>query len=131
MANHIHSTAIIADKDVQIGDNVTIGPYTIVEENVEIGDGVDIASHVQIGRGARIHKNARIFFGAVVSGRPQDLKYDGEDTVTVIGENSTIREYVTIHRGTDDKWQTTVGKNCLIMPTRMWPTIVILVIMSY
>lgn len=115
MANNIHPTAIIADKNVTIGDNVTIGPYTIVEENVEIGDGVKIASHVQIGHGARIHKNVHIFIGAVVSGRPQDLKYAGEDTLTVIGENSTIREYVTIHRGTDDKWQTTIGKNCLIM----------------
>ncbi|MCF7796534.1 MAG: acyl-ACP--UDP-N-acetylglucosamine O-acyltransferase [Lentisphaeria bacterium] len=115
MANNIHPTAIIADKDVKIGENVTIGPYTIVEDNVEIGDGVDIASHVQIGRGARIHKNARIFIGAVVSGRPQDLKYADEDTLTVIGENTTIREYVTIHRGTEDKWQTTIGNNCLIM----------------
>ncbi|HCW75427.1 MAG TPA: acyl-[acyl-carrier-protein]--UDP-N-acetylglucosamine O-acyltransferase [Candidatus Marinimicrobia bacterium] len=111
----IHPTAIISDKNVKIGDNVTIGPFSIVEENVEIGDGVTIASHALIGSGARIHNNVNVFIGAVVSGRPQDLKYNDEETTTIIGENTIIREYVTIHRGTDDKWQTVVGKDCLIM----------------
>lgn len=115
MANLIHPTAIIAEKNVKIGDNVTIGPFSIVEENVEIGNGVTIASHALIGSGARIHDNVNVFIGAVVSGRPQDLKYNDEETTTIIGENTIIREYVTIHRGTDDKWKTVVGKNCLIM----------------
>lgn len=115
MANMIHHTAIISDENVKIGDNVTIGPFSIVEENVEIGDGVTIASHALIGNGARIQNNVSVFMGAVVSGRPQDLKYNDEETTTVIGENTIIREYVTIHRGTDDKWQTVVGENCLIM----------------
>lgn len=101
--------------DAKIGKGVTIEPFSTVYENVEIGDGTWIGPNVTIFPGARIGKNCRIFPGAVISGIPQDLKFKGEDTTTEIGDNTTIRECVTINRGTLDKMKTVIGRNCLIM----------------
>lgn len=101
--------------EAKIGENVTIDPFSVIHENVEIGDGSWIGSNVTIYSGARIGKNVKIFPGAVVSAVPQDLKFVGEDTVTIIGDNTVIRECVTINRGTVDKYRTEVGRNCLIM----------------
>lgn len=99
----------------KIAKNVVIEPFAIIHNNVEIGEGSWIGSNVTIMEGARIGKNVNIFPGAVISAIPQDKKFDGEDTVTVIGDNTTIRECVTINRGTTDRMATTVGKNCWIM----------------
>lgn len=101
--------------EAKIGPNVTIDPFTTVHKNVEIGEGTWIASNVTIMEGARIGKNCKIFSGAVISAIPQDLKYKGEDTRTIIGDNCTIRECVTINRGTLDRKKTEIGSNCLIM----------------
>ena len=101
--------------EAKIGANVTIDPFTTIHKNVEIGEGTWIASNVTIMEGARIGKNCKIFSGAVISAIPQDLKYRGEDTLTIIGDNCTIRECVTINRGTLDRKQTEIGTNCLIM----------------
>ncbi len=101
--------------DAKIASNVTIDPFAVIHANVEIGEGCWIGSNVTIFPGARIGKNCRIFPGAVISAIPQDLKFDGEDTITVIGDNTTIRECVTINRGTKEKFQTAVGSNCLLM----------------
>ena len=101
--------------EAKIGANVTIDPFTTIHKNVEIGEGTWIASNVTIMEGARIGKNCRIFSGAVISAIPQDLKYRGEDTLTIIGDNCTIRECVTINRGTLDRKKTEIGTNCLIM----------------
>lgn len=101
--------------EAKIGENVTIEPFSVIHENVEIGDGSWIGSNVTIYSGARIGKNVKIFPGAVVSAVPQDLKFVGEDTVTMIGDNTVIRECVTINRGTVDKFRTEIGSNCLIM----------------
>lgn len=101
--------------EAKIGANVTIDPFTTIHKNVEIGEGTWIASNVTIMEGARIGKNCKIFSGAVISAIPQDLKYKGEDTKTIIGDNCTIRECVTINRGTIDKKKTEIGSNCLIM----------------
>lgn len=98
----------------KIADNVEIGPFTTIHDNVEIGEGTWIGSNVTIMEGARIGKGCRIFPGAVISGIPQDLKFDGEETTAEIGDYTTIREHVTINRGTRDRWKTVVGKNCLI-----------------
>ena len=87
----------------------------IAKNNVVIGDGTWIGSNVTIMEGARIGKNCNIFPGSVISAPPQDLKYQGEDTITEIGDNTTIRECVTINRGTSDRMKTVVGNNCLIM----------------
>lgn len=99
----------------KIADNVVIEPFVTIHQNVVIGEGTWIGSNVTIMSGARIGKNCRIFPGAVISGVPQDLKFAGEDTTAEIGDNTIIRECVTINRGTKDKWKTVIGKNCLIM----------------
>jgi UDP-N-acetylglucosamine acyltransferase len=99
----------------QIGNNVTIEPFSIVHENVKIGDNTKIHSNVSIYPNTTIGSNCEIFPGAVIGVIPQDLKFDGENTTVTIGDNTIIRECVTIHRGTKDKWDTRVGNNCLLM----------------
>ena len=101
--------------EAKIGENVEIGNFTTIHEDVEIGDNTIIGSNVTIFPGARIGKNVTIFPGAVVSGMPQDLKYRGEKTYAYVGDNTVIRECVTIHRGTASRGKTVVGSNCLIM----------------
>lgn len=100
----------------QIADNVVIEPFVTIHKDVIIGEGTWIGSNVTIMDGARIGKNCRIFPGAVISAPPQDLKYKGEATTVTIGDNTIIRECVTLNRGTAlDKNTTTIGENCLIM----------------
>ena len=99
----------------QIASNVTVEPFSTIYDDVEIGEGTWIGPNVSIMQGARIGKNCRIFPGAVISAIPQDLKYKGEVTTAEIGDNTTIRECVTMNRGTLDKMKTAVGSNCLIM----------------
>ena len=99
----------------KIAKNVVIEPFVNIEKNVVIEDGTWIGSNVTIMEGARIGKNCRIFPGAVISAAPQDLKYKGEDTLVRIGDNTTIREFVTINRGTRANWETVIGNNCLLM----------------
>ncbi len=99
----------------KIAKNVVIEPFATIHNNVEIGEGTWIGSNVTIMEGARIGKNCNIYPGAVVSAVPQDLKYKGEDSVVIIGNNTTIRECVTINKGTEDRMKTVVGDNCLIM----------------
>jgi UDP-N-acetylglucosamine acyltransferase len=95
--------------------NVVVEPFTSIDKDVVIGEGTWIGSNVTIMSGARIGKNVSIFPGSVISAVPQDLKFKGEDTTAVIGDNTTIRECVTINRGTSDRNKTKIGKNCLIM----------------
>lgn len=99
----------------KIAKNVVIEPFTTIDNNVVIGEGTWIGSNVTIMEGARIGKNCNIFPGSVISAIPQDLKFKGEETTAEIGNNTTIREYVTINRGTVDRSKTVVGDNCLIM----------------
>ena len=101
--------------DAQIGNNVTIEPFATVQKDVIIGDDCWIGPNAMIWDGSRLGKNVKVFPGASVSSIPQDLKFAGEKTQTVIGDNSVIREAVTISRGTTDKFQTVIGKNCLLM----------------
>jgi len=99
----------------KIASNVVIEPFVNIEKNVEIGEGTWIGSNVTIMEGARIGKNCKVFPGAVISAIPQDLKYEGEETTVKIGDNTTIREFVTINRGTKANMETIVGNNCLLM----------------
>lgn len=101
--------------EARIGRNVTIDPFAVIEKDVVIGDNCHIYSHTVIHNGARIGNNCSIFPGAVIAGIPQDLKFAGEITVAEIGDNTTIRECVTINRGTKAKGKTVVGSNCLLM----------------
>ncbi len=99
----------------KIAENVVIEPFATIHKNVVVGEGTWIGSNVTIMEGARIGKNCRIFPGAVISAIPQDLKFDGEETTVEIGNNTTIREFVTINRGTKASNKTVIGNNCLLM----------------
>lgn len=99
----------------KIADNVVIEPFVTIHKNVEVGEGTWIGSNVTIMEGARIGKNCRIFPGAVISAIPQDLKYKGEETTVIIGDNVTIRECVTVNKGTQALGYTQVGSNTLLM----------------
>lgn len=101
--------------NAKIGKDVTIESFTTIYADVEIGNGTWIGPNVTIMDGARIGKNCKVFPGAVISAIPQDLKFVGEKTTVEIGDNTTIRECVTLNRGTKANWTTSVGSNCLIM----------------
>lgn len=105
----------IVSPDAKIGNNVKIGPFSCIYENVEIGDNCEIMNGVTILPGARIGSGVKIFPGAVIGAVPQDLKFRGEDTLAIVGDNTTIRECVTINRGTASKGKTVVGNGCLLM----------------
>lgn len=110
----ISPLAYIHEKS-SIAEGVQIDPFSMIHENVEIGEGTWIGSNVTIFPGAKIGKNSKIFPGAVIAAIPQDLKFHGEESTVEIGDNTTIRECVTISRGTIDKRITKVGNNCLLM----------------
>lgn len=110
----ISNLAFVSPK-AQIGKNVTIEAFTSIYEDVIIADNCHIGPNVTIYPGTRLGKNCEVFPGAVIGAIPQDLKFEGEYTTVEIGENTSIRECVTIHRGTKDKMKTAIGNNCLIM----------------
>lgn len=99
----------------KIADDVKVEPFATIYEDVEIGSGTWIGPNTVIMNGARIGKNVQVFPGAVISGDPQDLKFKGEITTAEVGDNTIIREYVTINKGTKANERTVVGKDCLIM----------------
>jgi len=101
--------------DAKLGNDVTVEPFAYIADNVVIGDGTWIGPNASVMYGARIGKNCRVFPSAVVSGIPQDLKFVGEETTAEIGDNTTIRECVTVNRGTVAAGKTVVGTNCLLM----------------
>lgn len=109
------SSLFTVHPDARIGNNVDIGPYTVVHEDVEIGDGCRIHNNVTIFPGARLGAGVTVFPGAVVGAIPQDLKFRGEKTYAVVGDGTTLRECVTVNRGTAAKGETRVGSNCLLM----------------
>jgi UDP-N-acetylglucosamine acyltransferase len=110
----IHPLSVI-DAEAKIGKNVVVEPFTRIYGDVEIGDNCWIGSNVTIFNGARIGKDVKIYPNAVISADPQDLKFKGEKTFTLIGDKTTIRECVTINKGTIANMETRVGSNCLIM----------------
>lgn len=112
----IHQLAAV-DRRAKIDKNVVIEPFTTIAGDVEIGEGTWIGPNVTIMDGARIGKNCRIFPGTVISAIPQDLKFDGENSQVIIGDHTTVRECVTINRGTKALGHTKIGNDCLIMAT--------------
>src|SRR5438270_3914736 len=101
--------------NARLGNEVKVDPFAVIHDRVTIGDGTHIMSGAVILPYSTIGKGCRIFPGAVIGAIPQDLKFVGEETTVEIGDNTTIRECVTINRGTKDKWKTAIGNNCLIM----------------
>jgi len=112
--SNIHPSAVI-DKKAGLADDVTIGPFTVIEGDVTIDSGSRIDSHVYIADGARIGKNCHIHHGSVISTLPQDLKFQNDRTFFEIGDNTEIREYTTLNRGTSHRGKSKVGKNCFLM----------------
>jgi UDP-N-acetylglucosamine acyltransferase len=102
-------------KGAKLGKDVTVEPFAYIDNNVEIGDGSWIGPHATVLYGARIGRNCRIFPTAVISGIPQDLKFRGEDTTAELGDGTTVREGVTVNRGTASAGKTIIGQNCLLM----------------
>ena len=105
---HINPSAVL-------GTNVRIDPFAVIEAGVFIGDDTHIMSNAVILEGTTIGKKSTVFPGAVIGAIPQDLKFVGEKTTVEIGDNTTIRECVTINRGTKDSWKTVIGNDCLLM----------------
>ena len=101
--------------DAQLASNVVVDPFVTIDKNVKIGAGTHICSNVTIFENVTIGENCTVFPGAVIGAIPQDLKFKGEKTEVIIGDNCNIRECVTIHRGTASKDKTVIGNNCLIM----------------
>ena len=111
----IHPSAVVSPQ-AMIGDNVRIGPYSIISPDVEIGDGCYIDAHVKIGRFTKIGANCRIYYGALVGEEPQDHRFtEGVTSCTEIGNDTVIREYVTIHRPPFEGLKTVVGNHVLLM----------------
>jgi UDP-N-acetylglucosamine acyltransferase len=101
--------------DAKIGENVTVEAFAKIDKDVIIGDGTWIGANATIYPGARLGKNCKVFPGAVISAEPQDLKFEGEYSTVEVGDRTTIREYVTINRGTAAKGVTKVGSDTLLM----------------
>ena len=110
----IHPTAIV-EKGAEVSFGVKVGPHSIIKQEAHIGSGTQIGSNVLIDSGTIIGENCQVHHGAVLGTPPQDLKFSGEKTLLRIGDNTVIREYATLNRGTKYRGETVVGKNCFIM----------------
>jgi UDP-N-acetylglucosamine acyltransferase len=110
----IHSTALI-DPTAELGRGVTVGPFSIIGPNVIVGDGCRLGPRVTLTRNVRLGERVSVGDGSILGGDPQDLKYGGEETWVEVGEDTIIREYTTINRGTTATFKTTVGARCFIM----------------
>jgi UDP-N-acetylglucosamine acyltransferase len=112
--NQIHPTALVSGK-AKIGDNNIIHAFSIIEDDVEIGNDCEIGPSAVLYDGARIGNKVKIYQGASVAHRPQDLKFGNEKTYFYVDDNTVIHEFVTLHRGTQETGMSKVGKNCLLM----------------
>ncbi len=111
----MHHKLCTIDPHAELGKQVVVEPYTTIYGDVVIGDNTWIGPHVTIMDGARIGENCKLFPGAVIAAIPQDVKYKGEESIAIIGNNTTIRECATVNRGTVAKGKTVVGNNCILM----------------
>ena len=110
----VHSNAIV-DPNAKIGDDVTIGPFSIIEAGVSIGDRTTVGNNVTISSGTHVGKDCKIFHSASIGAIPQDLKYNNEETFLYIGDRTVIREFVSINKGTSALGKTEIGSDCLLM----------------
>ncbi len=111
---HIHPTAVV-HPSARLGEGVVLGPYSIVGPGVSIGAGTVLDAHATVESNARIGANCRVHSHAVIAGPPQDLKYDGAPSYVEIGDRTSLREFVTINRGSREGFVTRVGSDCLLM----------------
>jgi UDP-N-acetylglucosamine acyltransferase len=114
MTVRIHPTALV-DSSSQLGDDVEVGPWAIIGPQCTVGRGTKIAARASLERNVRLGERVQIGVGAILGGDPQDLKYRGEETWVEIGNDTSIREYATINRGTAHSITTSVGRNCFLM----------------
>jgi UDP-N-acetylglucosamine acyltransferase len=114
MARVIHQTAVIAP-DAVLPEHVEVGPYAIIGPSVTVGAGSVIGPHAILERNVKLGQRVKVGPGSIIGGDPQDLKYKGEETWAEVGDDTVIREYVTVNRGTTQSFRTTVGKGCLLM----------------
>lgn len=114
MPIHIDSRAVVSPK-ATISDGVQVGPFAVIEDDVAIGEGTTIGAHAVIHSGSRIGRECRIHPMAAIGGLPQDLKFRGEPTTLEIGDNTVVREFVTLNRATAETGRTIIGSNCLFM----------------
>ncbi len=114
MSTEVHGAAIVHD-GAELGENVTIGPYSVISPEAKIGDGTTVGSNVLIEGNTSIGAGNTIFHGAVLGTPPQDLKYRGAKTFVKIGDNNMIREYATVNAATNEGDATIIGSNCLLM----------------
>jgi UDP-N-acetylglucosamine acyltransferase len=112
--NNIHPTAIV-DSQAKLGNNISVGPCAVIEGDVEVGDDCSIGPHTVLYDGARLGNRVKIFQSVSVANLPQDLKFGGEKTLFIIGDDTVVREFATLHRGTKETGKSQVGKNCLLM----------------
>ena len=111
---NIHPSAVVSES-ARLGENVTIGPYCVISDEVEIGDGSIIGPHAVIEKWTSLGRECRVYQFASVGAAPQDLKFKGERSFTIIGDRTTIREGATIHRATGEDNETRIGNDCLLM----------------
>jgi UDP-N-acetylglucosamine acyltransferase len=114
MSARIHPTAIV-HPDARVADDVEVGPWAYIGPDCEVGPGCVIQMRATLEEHVRLAARVTVGIGTVLGGRPQDLKFKGEVTTVEIGEGTTLREYVTINRGTSESHRTTVGKGCFLM----------------
>jgi UDP-N-acetylglucosamine acyltransferase len=110
----VHPTAII-DDGARLGNDVEVGPYALIGPGCEVGDGCRLAARSILERNVRLGARVSVGVGSIVGGDPQDLKYDGEESFVEIGDDTVVREYSTINRGTRESLHTTIGSNCFVM----------------
>lgn len=110
----VHATAIV-HPEAELGAGVEVGPYSVIGPGVTVGDRTQIGPHVLVDRNTHLGRDCRIFNGAVLGTDPQDLKFKGEETHLFIGDRTTVREFVTLNRGTEATGRTEVGSDCLLM----------------
>lgn len=114
MSTQIHPTAIVS-KDAQLGARVVVGPYAIIGPHVTAGDDCVVGPHAMLEQRVKLGARVKIGASSIIGGDPQDLKFRGEETWAEIGDDTTVREFVTVNRGTTQSFKTSVGKNCLLM----------------
>ncbi|MEO7361626.1 MAG: acyl-ACP--UDP-N-acetylglucosamine O-acyltransferase [Gemmatimonadaceae bacterium] len=114
VSTSVHPTAIV-DPNVKIGEGVTIGPWSIVGPGCVIGDRTTLSARSTLEKNVTLGRNVYVGIGCVLGGDPQDLKFRGEETYVEIGDDTVLREYVTINRGTSHSITTRVGTGCFLM----------------